>query len=272
MNELMAALLITLRETLEASLIVGIMLAFLHRTQNRDRNPIIWAGVVAGVLTSVIAGFIIMQFSGGFEGRSEKIYEGVTMLVAAGLITWMVVWLASHSKYMKEGIEQKMQLHLETGALISLFLLVYTSILREGIETVIFLQAAFMQSEDASLHMGAIAGMVLAVGSAWLLFRGMMTWFSLSRFFQFTGVLLMFFAAGLTAHGVHELQEAGLIPIFIEHVWDMNHIINEKGAFGGLLKGVFGYNGNPSLIEVLSYIVYLSGVGVLWKSMRSKQL
>ncbi|MBT4120196.1 MAG: high-affinity iron transporter [Candidatus Peribacter sp.] len=266
----MAALLITLRETLEASLIVGIMLAFLSRTQNRDRNPIIWAGVAAGILTSVIAGFIIMQFAGGFEGRSEKIYEGVTMLVAGGLITWMIIWLALNGKYMKEGIEKKMHLHLETGALISLFLLVYTSILREGIETVIFLQAAFMQSEDATTHLGAIAGMVLAVGAAWLLFRGMMTWFSLSRFFQFTGVLLMFFAAGLIAHGVHELQEAYLIPIFIEHVWDVNHLINEKGTFGGLLKGVFGYNGNPSLIEVLSYILYLSGVGFLWKRMRGK--
>lgn len=264
----MVALLITLRETLEASLIVGIMLAFLNRTQNRDRNPIIWAGVAAGVLTSVITGFILLQFTGGFEGRAEQIYEGITMLVAAALITWMVVWLASHSKYMKEGIEQKMQLHLEKGALISLFLLVYTSILREGIETVIFLQAAFMQSQDTSTHLGAIAGMILAVSAAWLLFRGMMTWFSLSRFFQCTGILLMFFAAGLVAHGVHELQEAGLVPILVEQVWNTNHIINEEGAIGGLLKGLFGYNGNPSLIEVFSYIVYLCGVGVLWKSMR----
>ncbi len=262
-----AALLITLRETLEASLIVGIMLAFLSRTQNRHHNPIIWAGVAAGVATSIIAGLLILQFAGSFEGRSEKIYEGVTMLVAAGLITWMVVWIASHGKYMCEGIERKMHLHLESGALISLFLLVYTSILREGIETVIFLQAAFMQSQDASVHLGAIAGMVLAVGAAWLLFRGMMQWFSLSRFFKFTGILLMFFAAGLVAHSVHELQEASLIPIVIEHVWDINHFLNEKGAVGGLLKGVFGYNGNPSLIEVISYIVYLSGIGMLWKRM-----
>jgi high-affinity iron transporter len=265
----MVALLITLRETLEASLIVGIMLAFLNRTQNRDRNPIIWAGVAAGILTSVITGFLIIKFTSGFEGRAEKIYEGITMLVAAGLITWMVVWLATQGKYMQEGIEKKMHIHLETGALISLFLLVYTSILREGIETVIFLQAAFMQSENATTHYGAIAGMVLAVSAAWLLFRGMMTWFSLSRFFQFTGILLMFFAAGLIAHAVHELQEASLIPIMIEHLWDTNHLINEQGAFGGLLKGVFGYNGNPSLIEVLTYVVYLSGVGMLWKKMNA---
>lgn len=260
-----AALLITLRETLEASLIVGIMLAFLNRTHNRDRNPIIWSGVGAGVLTSLIAGCIILQVSGSFEGRSEQIYEGVTMIVAAALITWMVMWLAIHGKYMREGIERKMSIHLETGALVSLFLLVYTSILREGIETVIFLQAALLQSQDASTHIGAITGMVLAVGLAWFLFRGMMRWFSLSRFFQFTAVLLMFFAAGLLAHGVHELQEASLLPIIIEHAWNTNGILDENGAAGSLLKGVFGYNGNPSLIEVLSYTLYMCGVGFAWK-------
>lgn len=263
----MTALLITLRETLEASLVVGIMLAFLHRTQNRHRNPIIWAGVVAGVATSVIVGWIVLQVAGSFEGRGEMIYEGITMLIAAALITWMVVWLAVNGKKMREAIEKKMEVHLATGALVSLFFLVYTSILREGIETVIFLQAAFIQSQEASQHVGAISGMLLAVGAAWLLFRGMLGWFSLSRFFQFTGILLMFFAAGLAAYGVHELQEAGLIPIVVEHVWDVNHILNEKGTFGSLIKGIFGYNGNPSLIEVCTYVAYLTGVGLLWKRM-----
>ena len=190
------------------------------------------------------------------------------MLIAAGLITWMVVWIATQGKQMRQSIENKMEVHLAAGALMSLFFLVYTSILREGIETVIFLQAAFFQSQNTSQHVGAIAGVVLAVSGAWLLFRGMMSWFSLSHFFAFTGILLMFFAAGLVAHGIHELQEAGLVPILIEHLWDMNFLINEKGVIGGLLKGVFGYNGNPSLIEVLSYIVYLSGVGMLWKRSR----
>lgn len=261
----MAALLITLRETLEASLVVGIMLAFLHRTQNRHRNPIIWAGVVAGVLTSALVGFLVLQIAGSFSGRGEKVYEGITMLIAAGLITWMVVWLATHGKHLKKALEEKIQIHLETGALVSLFFLVYTSILREGIETVIFLQAAFFQSSESSQHFGAIAGMLLAVAAAWLLFRGMIKWFSLSRFFQFTGILLMFFAAGLVAHGIHELQEAALIPIYIEQVWNTNSVLNEKGALGGIMKGVFGYNGNPSLIEVLSYIAYLAGVATLWR-------
>jgi high-affinity iron transporter len=261
----MTALLITLRETLEASLIVGIMLAFLHRTQNRDRNPIIWAGVAAGILTSVVVALFIMHFSGSFTGKAEEIYEGVTMLIAGGLITWMVVWIAMQRKSMKQALEHKIAVHLETGALISLFFLVYTSILREGIETVIFLQAAMMQSEGAVSHVGAIAGMILAVSAAWLLMRGMLKWFSLSRFFTFTGILLMFFAAGLIAHGIHELQEAGIIPILVEHVWDINAVIDEKSAFGSLLKGVFGYNGNPSLIEAMGYTVYLSCVSMLWR-------
>lgn len=265
-----AALLITLRETLEASLIVGVMLAFLHRTQNREKNPVIWAGVGAGVLTSALIGWAVLVFAGSFEGRAEAIYEGVTMLVAAGLITWMVVWLASNGRKMKAAIEQQIQVHLETGALLSLFFLVYTSILREGVETVIFLQAAFLQSQEAYAHFGAISGVVLAVGMSWLLFRGMLKWFSLSRFFQCTGILLMFFAAGLTAHGIHELQEAGVFPIIIEHIWDFNHIIDENGTVGSLLKGVFGYNGNPNLLEALAYGMYLVGAGSLWHWMQKK--
>lgn len=268
MTIMATALLITLRETLEASLIVGIMLAFLNRTQNREKNPVIWAGVAAGVLTSAVAGYLITRFAGSFEGRAEEIYEGFTMLIAGGLITWMVMWLAINGRHMRKAIEQKMEVHLETGALVSLFLLVYTSILREGIETVIFLQAAFLQSQKAYTHIGAIAGMVLAVGAAWLLFRGMMQWFSLSRFFQCTGVLLMLFAAGLIAHGIHELQEAALIPVLVEHMWDTNAIINENGAIGSLMKGVFGYNGDPNLLEALAYVAYLLGIGTMWRKMQ----
>lgn len=262
----MAALLITLRETLEASLIVGIMLAFLHRTNNRERNPVIWAGVVSGICTSVAVGWIVISLSGNFEGQSAMIYEGITMLIAATLITWMVLWLATHGKYMRESIEKQMELHLQTGAVISLFLLVYTSILREGIETVIFLHAAFLQSQNSNAHLGAVAGIVIAIASAWLLMRGMLKWFSLSKFFTATGILLMFFAAGLVAHGVHELQEAGFIPILIEHIWDINTILNEKGALGSILKGMFGYNGNPSLLEVLSYMLYLGSIMYFWSN------
>lgn len=259
------ALLVTLRETLEASLIVGIMLAFLANTKNREHNPVIWLGVAAGVLCSLILMMLFQAFAGGFTGRAEQIYEGTTMLTAAALISWMVIWLARHGRTLRKGIEHKLDMHLKAGELVSIFFLVFTSILREGVETVIFLHAAFLQSQNAFMHVGAVAGIVLAIGIAWLLFKGMLGWFSLGRFFSVTGVLLMFFAAGLIAHGIHEFEEAGIIPIIVEHVWDTNAFIDENGVIGSLLKGLFGYNGNPSLVEVLAYVGYLMIAGTTWK-------
>ncbi|MCB9808294.1 FTR1 family protein [Candidatus Peribacteria bacterium] len=199
------SLLITLRETFEASLIVGIMLAFLNRTQNREHNPVIWAGVGAGILTSLSIAAWILHIGASFEGEAEELYEGVMMLIAAGLILWMVTWLARNGKQMHAAIEQKMAFHLETGALLSLFLLVYTSVLREGLETVIFLQAAFFQSQSLTQNIGAIAGIVIAIGMAWLLFRGMLKWFPLGIFFKFSGILLTLFAISLIVEGVEEL-------------------------------------------------------------------
>ena len=94
------------------------------------------------------------------------------------------------------------------------------------------------------------------------------------RFFQATGVLLIVFAAGLMAHGVHEFQEAGLLPVFIGHVWDINHLLDEKSTLGSVLKSLFGYNGNPSLMEVLSYVGYYAVIGLAtwWRSQQWEQL
>ncbi len=207
----MATLLITLRETLEASLIVGVMLAFLHRTQNREKNPVIWLGVAAGIMSSLVAAWFLLRLGASFSGRAEAIYEGTMMLAASALVLWMVVWLSRNGKNMQSAIERKMEVHLAAGALFSLFLLVYTSVLREGIETAIFLQAALLQSQSVSQHIGAITGMVLAIGIAWLLFRGMLRWFSLSKFFRYTGILLAIFAISLLAQGLQEFEEAGLL-------------------------------------------------------------
>lgn len=206
----MAALLITLRETLEASLIVGIMLAFLNRTQNREHNPVIWAGVAAGIATSILAASVIAHVGGTFEGVAEEIYEGSMMIVASCLVFWTVTWLTRNGKNMQKAIEQKIEVHLQTGALVSLFLLVYVSVLREGIETVIFLQAALFQTKSMTQNIGAAAGIIIAISIAWLLFRGMLRWFSLRTFFRCTSVLLALFAVTLLVEGVEELMEAGV--------------------------------------------------------------
>ena len=156
-----------------------------------------------------------------------------------------------------------------------LFLLVFTAVLREGIETVIFLGAAsFVSTSNAATGVGALAGIIAAIFLGYIIFAGSMK-ISIKKFFDITSILLILFAAGLVAQGVHELQEATIIPTAIEHVWDINPpvnpdgsypILHEKGYIGSILKGLFGYNGNPSLIEVLGYFVYLVLVFVLWRN------
>ncbi len=207
-----ASLLITLRETLEASLVVGIILAFLHRTKNHRHDIVIWLAVVAGVLCSVILMILFQQFAGGFTGRAEQLYEGIMMLTAAGLVTWMVVWMSMQGRRMRAAIEDKVEMHLMNDHPLGLFFLTFVSVLREGVETVIFLQAAFLQSRSFFSHIGAVIGMVLAVSLGYLLFRGMRH-VPLHWFFRVTSVLLLIFAVSLAIHGVEELWEAGILQI-----------------------------------------------------------
>ena len=264
-----AALIITLRETLEASLIVGIILAYLKKTENLRHKKAVWLGVGAGIALSVVLAFVFERYFGGFTGKAEELYEGVAMLMAGGLLTWMILWMIVQRRGLRKNIEGKVHAHVSNNHPVGLFLLTFVGVAREGIETVIFLQAAAIQGGGVNSLWGGLLGIVLAIGVAYLLFKGVAK-IPMKKFFTFTSVLLILFAAGLVAHGIHELQEAGVIPIVVEHLWDVNHLLNEKGTLGGLLKGVFGYNGNPSLIEVLSYCVYLLVISGLWWRLESK--
>lgn len=268
----MASFIITLRETLEVALIVGILLAYLSKTLNFKHKKFVWYGVGCGVILSLILAFIFQQYLGGFEGKSEELYEGITMLIAAGLLTWMILWMLNQRHNIKKNLENKAQTHIEKDHPMGLFLLAFVGVAREGIETVIFLQAAVIQSEKSNILAGGFLGILAALFLGFVLFKGIMK-VNLRTFFTITGLLLILFAAGLVAHGVHEFEEAGVIPIIREHVWDINPTVvtegvyplwHEKGIMGGLLKGLFGYNGDPSLTEVLSYLLYLLVIGGAW--------
>ena len=148
------------------------------------------------------------------------------------------------------------------AALWALFWLSFLAVGREGFELVLFLTAVQMTSGAAQTFLGAALGLGSAVIMGWLLFASSKR-LSLRKFFLVTNVLLVLFAAGLLAHGVHEFNEAGLIPSLVEHVWDLNPLLNEKQPLGLMLTALFGYNANPSLTEVLAYLAYLLGVGSL---------
>lgn len=274
-----AASLITLRETLEASLIVGIVLAYLQCTHNQRYNVMIWLGVFAGVLISLILAIFFQLAFGGFEGRAEALYEGFAMLIGAGLLTWMILWMLGQRRSIRKNVEKQVEFHLENDHPWGLFFLVFVSTAREGIETVIFLQAALVHSGGAGQMFGGLLGIAVAIIISFFLFKGIVL-VSLSRFFSVTSFMLILFAAGLLAHGIHELQEAALVPVLIESVWDINPVVvtegvypllHEKGAVGGVFKSLFGYNGNPSFLEIMSYVLYLLGISLVWRRMDKKE-
>lgn len=256
--------IITFRETLEAALVVGIVLSYLSKLGNKSWYKTVYWAIFWGILLSIGVGILFEVYLGGFEGAAEEIFEGLIMLVAAALITWMIVWMINQRNLIAHHIREKIDKHIQSEKRWGVFILVLVAVLREGIETVLFLKASSIQAGGNSL-VAAILGIVLAIVLGYLLFAGLKK-ISLKKFFTVTTVILILFAAGLLAHGVHELQEAGWIPVVVEEVWDVNPeiveegvypLLHEKGSIGGIFKGVLGWNGNPSLIEVLSYVFYL---------------
>ncbi len=252
----MGAALVTTREGLEASLIVGIVLAYLAKTDNRQHFRTIWAGTAAAVLVSAVSGAALFFTVGELEGRAEQIFEGVAMLSAVAVLTWMIFWMRKQAMGIKRELEARLQGAIAAGSAVGLASVVFFAVVREGWETALFLFAISESSTPLSTSVGAVIGLVVSISLGVALYMGSRR-LNLRQFFTVTGILLIVFAAGLLAHGIHEFQEAGLLPLTVEHVWDTNGIISEDSSSGLFLKALFGYNGNPSLLEVVAWLSYL---------------
>lgn len=264
--------IITFRETLEAALIIGIVLSYLIKTKQTKYNNVVYIGVALAIVASIFGAFLFNSLNDGFSGRAEEIFEGITMIIGAVLLTTMILWMMKQKHIVAE-LEQRVASEITETHKFGLFSLIFVAVLREGIETVIFLQAASFVSTDSNL-IGALLGVGIAITIGYAIFVGSMK-INLKKFFNITSILLILFAAGLVAQGVHEFQEAKIVPTAVEHVWDINPALNtdgsypmmhEKGYIGSIFKGLFGYNGDPSLIEILSYLFYLGIVVLLWRN------
>ena len=266
------ALLITLREGLEAALIIGIILAFLNSTGNRKWFKSVWIGTGAALISSILVGSVLFVTIGAFEGRVEEIFEGFAMLIAAGVLTWMIFWMRKQARNIKTHLHDDIQTAISNGSSLALVSLAFIAVVREGIETALFLFAATRGEESPLLSIvGGIIGLTAAVGIGYAVYKGT-TKLNLKTFFNITGVLLILFAGGLLAHGIHELQEAGLVPIVIEHIWDINNVLPEASTVGKFFSSVFGYNGNPSLMEMIFYTGYLVSMPFLFFKSGNRQL
>ncbi len=268
---MISSFIITFRETLEAALIVGIILAYLIKTKREEHNNVVYLGVGSAIIASIIGAFLFNALAGGFEGKAEQIFEGISMIVGAFLITFMVLWMMKQKHIMSE-LQKKVDTGIKNRQKIGLFMLVFVSVLREGIETVIFLGAASFVSETSNNLTGALLGVVLAILIGYLIFV-IGKRINVKSFFNVTSVVLVLFAAGLVANGIHEFEEAEILPGYIEHVWDSNPDLNEDGSFpllhqkgvvGSILKDLVGYNASPSLTQLIGYAVYIVVVLILW--------
>jgi high-affinity iron transporter len=203
--------LILLREGLEGALIVAIVLAYLRKLGRVDRFPAIWAGAGAAFGIGVAVGAVLFLTVGELTGDARKITFAVIMLVAAGVLTWMIFWMRKQSRGLKRELETQVEHALASGSAFALGLVAFISVLREGIETALFLFGTVEGSNRLIASTSAAVGLAAAVALGYLFYRGSSR-LDLRRFFTFTSVLLLLFAGWLLARGLEELAEGGVIP------------------------------------------------------------
>ncbi len=207
----MGAGVVTLREGFEASLVVGIVLAFLDRTGRRDGFLAVWVGALAAVALSVLFAVGLFLVGAELEGTAEKVWEGSTMLAAAALLTWMVFWMRRQARTIRAELEGRVQAALASGSVLALALVAFVGVGREGLETALFLFSSTEGGKSALSVTAGLVGLGLAVALGYLFYRGSSR-LDLRKFFTLTSGLLLVFAGYLLASGLHELAEAGIIP------------------------------------------------------------
>jgi high-affinity iron transporter len=251
-----AAFFIALREGLEAALIVGIVAAYLVKIDRRDALPGIWAGVVAALSVSIAVGVAVVATVGKLPPIVQEGLEGLTAVIAVGVLGWMLFWMRRQGRALKGDLERGVENALAAGSTFALAGLAFVAVVREGLETVLYLFAIGVSSGPAIQTMLAIfAGLAAAVGIGWAIFAAGVR-IDLRRFFTVTGVVLIFVSAGLLAFAVHEFGEAGLI-VNTGAAFNIGSVLPESSPLGAVLAGLFGYRSAPTPLEVLVYVAYL---------------
>jgi high-affinity iron transporter len=256
--------LITLREGLEMALVVAIILAYLKRLGREKDFRTVWVGTGAAIAISLLAGGLIFALLGELEGRGEEVLEGVIAFSAAGVLTWMVFWMARQARHIKGELHAKVDAAVAAGSAGALAGIAFIAILREGMETALLLVSTSVGTESSIGQLtGGLLGIAISIGLGYLVYIGSRK-VNLRVFFRVTGILVLLFAAGLLAKGIHEFQEAGYLATLNEHVFDISSItvLNpDSSTIGEFLKGIFGWSPNPSIEMLVAYFLYLIPVG-----------
>ncbi len=266
---MIASAIISLREGLEAALIIGIVYGAVKRTGRTDLRRPLWLGVATAILLSLLTAALLRAVDAELEGQAEQIFEGLTFLLAACVLTWMILWLRRQSGGMAGDLTTDVNRAASLGGRGGIFFLALISVVREGIELAIYITAISLTSSGVQTLLGAAIGLLVAILFGYLIFTTSLH-LNLKRFFQLTAVILVLFAAGLIAHSVAEFNEAGVIPAIISPIWNLNPLLKDDSFLGTVFSTLFGYHGTPSLTEAIGYGVYL--LGIAWVLLRKRAL
>jgi len=255
---MLATLVIFLREGVEASMIVAILLAYLNRIGHREHFRDVFLGVGAALILATAGGAVAYATIRSYDGsRVQTIFETATFLVAATVLTYMTFWMRKHARSLSKELRARADAALDGRARWGLGLLAFQAVGREGLETVVFTLAIVFSTSTAGALSGAAIGLAGALAIAFVIYR-LGHRLNLAKFFTVIGLLLMIFAAGLLADAVENLQQLGWLPVLSTPMWHSGRVLSEGSSFGDVLHSFFGYSDAPTPLQLLIYVGYLA--------------
>ncbi len=256
---MLANALIGLREGLEASLVVVILVAFLVKSDRRDAVPQVWIGVAVATLLSVGVGAVLAFTSGALSFRAQESFGGSLSIIAVGFVTWMIFWMRRTARALSGDLRGRLDRALDIGSL-AVVLMALLAVGREGLETAVFFWAATQAAgQTAQPLIGFLLGIAAAVALALLTYRGALR-INLGKFFTVTGILLIFVAAGILAYGIHDLQEAGVVPGLDSLAFDISAVMPADSWYGALLKGTLNLSPQTTVLQAVVWVCYVAVV------------
>lgn len=256
---MLSTLIIALREGLEASLIVGILVAYIYKTNRLAYLKPLWIGVAAAIILSIGLGAVLTLTSVSLSERGEELFAGITSFLAVGLVTWMVFWMKRTARTLKTALQGKVDNAATTGP-IAIAAAAFFAVIREGLETSLFVYTNFRTVADTTTAaIGLLIGFAISISLGYLIFKSSIK-MNLSKFFTYTGVALVIIAAGVLSYGVHEFQELGYLPGPDAFVWDVTSVIAKDSLLASILGGTVGFDTTTSWLQLIVWALYLVAV------------
>lgn len=257
---LFSSALIGLREGLEAALVVSILVAFLVKTDRRHALRWVWLGVAAAASLSVGVGALITFTTAELSFTQQELLGGCLSIVAVGFVTGMIFWMRSAARTIAAELRGRLDSALRVGPA-AVLAVAFLAVGREGLETAVFFYASVQGAQGGTAQplLGFVIGIAAALALAYLLYRGAVR-FDLGRFFAVTGVLLIFVAAGVLGYALHDLQEAAVLPGLHTLAFDASAALPEDSWYGALLKGIFNYSQQTTVVQAVAWVGYVAVV------------